>query len=225
MGALLSAGSKCYVSARNESKFEELKKSVPASLTPNLHMKKLDLSNENELKQAKDEIIKTEGKLNHVVVSVGGWRTDGKLSTVSVDSYERALRELTLPHFVCYKTFSQYLSQTPKSTYTMITGGSGEAKLFDPRASLLPVAASHVYGLYRSAFTELNNNKNLSLIELRLFMWIRRCMDAKFEPKKSQFEVGHDWAGRFVPKLIVKGKSDVYKVQTRSSGDQLFSSL
>jgi hypothetical protein len=58
-------------------------------------------------------------------------------------------------------------------------GGSGEAKFFDPRASILPVSASHVYGLYRSAFTEYKDNKNMSLIELRLFMWIRRQLDSK----------------------------------------------
>ena len=88
-----------------------------------------------------------------------------------------------------------------------------------------PISASHVYGLYRSAFSELRDNKNLSLIELRLFMWIRRCLDNKFDPKKSQFEVGNDWVGRLATKIISKGKSEVYKVPTRPVGDQLFNSL
>ncbi len=82
-----------------------------------------------------------------------------------------------------------------------------------------------MYGLYRAAFSELKDNKNLSLIELRLFMWIRRNLDSKFDPKKSQFEVGHDWVGKFMPKLILKNKSDTYKVTTRLAGDQLFSTL
>lgn len=90
---------------------------------------------------------------------------------------------------------------------------------------MLPVSASHVYGLYRSAFSEFNGNKNLTLMEFRLFMWIRRALDSKFEAKKSQLEVGHDWVGKFMPKLILKAKSEVYKVPTRNAGDQLFNSL
>ena len=93
-------------------------------------MRKLDLNSEQEVKHLRDDIINKEGKINHVIVSVGGWRTDGKLSTVSVDTYEKAVRDMTLPHFVCYKTFSGYLSQQPKSSYMMITSGSGKALLF-----------------------------------------------------------------------------------------------
>lgn len=62
-------------------------------------------------------------------------------------------------------------------------------------------------------------------MEFRLFMWIRRALDSKFEAKKSQLEVGHDWVGKFMPKLILKAKSEVYKVPTRNAGDQLFNSL
>jgi hypothetical protein len=50
-------------------------------------------------------------------------------------------------------------------------------------------------------------------------------LKGKFDQKKSQLEVGHDWVGKFVPKLITKGKSEVYKVTTRSVGDQLFNTL
>lgn len=225
VGALLGSGAKCWVSSRSDAKFQELQKSLPASLLSQLEMRKVNLCNESETQQLREEILRKEGKLNNVVVSVGGWRTDGKLSTVSVDNYETALRDMTLPHFVCYKTFTKLLSEQPKSSYVFITGGSGEAKFFDPRASMLPVAASTVYGLYRSAFTEYKDNKNMSLIELRLFMWIRKALDSKFDQKKSQLEVGHDWVGRLVPKLILKGKSDVYKVTTRSVGDQLFNTI
>lgn len=66
--------------------------------------------------------MQQDGQINHVVVSVGGWRTDGPLSTVSTETYQKVVSEFTLPHFNCYKTFVKILSQQPKSTYTMITG-------------------------------------------------------------------------------------------------------
>ena len=69
-----------------------------------------------------DQILQQEGHINHVVVSVGGWRTDGPLSTVPLDVYQKTVAEFTLPHFNCYKSFVKILSQQPKSTYTMITG-------------------------------------------------------------------------------------------------------
>lgn len=97
--------------------------------------------------------------------------------------------------------------------------------MFDPKASMLPISAGHVYGMYTSAVSEQRGNKNLSLIELRLFFWIRRQLDAKFDPKKSQMEVGHDYVGKFVPKIILRNKSELYKIQTRSVGDQLYEKL
>lgn len=98
-------------------------------------------------------------------------------------------------------------------------------KAFDPKASMLPIGAGHVYGMYTSAISEFRTNKNLSIIELRLFFWIRRQLDSKFNPKTSQSEVGHDYVGKFVPKLIARNKSEIYKIQSRSVGDQLFEKL
>lgn len=62
-------------------------------------------------------------------------------------------------------------------------------------------------------------------MELRLFFWIRKKLDSNFDPRKSQLEVGHDFVGRFVPKIILKHKSEVYKIQTRSVGEQLYKTL
>lgn len=109
--------------------------------------------------------------------------------------------------------------------YTKQTGGSGEARAFDPKASMLPVGSGHVYGMYTSGVSEFRSNKNLALIELRLFFWIRRQLDSKFDPKTSQMEVGHDYVGKFLPKIILKNKTELYKIQTRAIGDKLFEKL
>jgi hypothetical protein len=92
----------------------------------------------------------------------------------------------------------------------------------DPKASLLPPSAAAIYGLYISAMSEFKGNKNLSLMELRLFFWIRKALDSKFDAKKSQMEVGHDYVGKFLPRMILKNKSEIYKITNRAAGDQLF---
>lgn len=225
VGSLAQNGAKVWVAARNESRFEELKKSVPEQFHSNLAFQIADLANETDCLRLKDKILGTDGQLNHLVASMGGWRTDGPLSTLSVDNYLNGMKELTLPHIVVYKTFSKLLSETPNSSYIFITGGSGEAKFFDPKASLLPIKASAMYGMYVSACSEYKGNKNMALNELRLFFWIRRKSDSSFDPKKAQFEVGHDYVGKFIPKIILRHKSEVLKIQTRSVGDELYKKL
>ncbi len=119
---LINAGAKCWVTARNENRLDQLKRLVPEQLHSNLGFFKADLTKENECLQLKEEILNREGKLNHVVASIGGWRTDGLLGQLSVDNYQKAVQEMTLPHFVCYKTFAKLLSEKPNSTYTFIAG-------------------------------------------------------------------------------------------------------
>lgn len=223
--SLLSNGAKCWVAGRDVSKFDQLVDSIPNEHRDNLNLVKADLANEVECIRVRDKILRAEGKLNHVVASIGGWRTDGKLSTLTIDQYQKGLKEMTLPHMTCYRTFSKLLSETPNSTYTFVTGGSGDAKFFDPRASMLPPSAGLVYGMYTSACSEYKGNKNLKLIQYRVYFWIRPDLDSKFDPKKSQMEAGHDYVGKFIPKLILKNKTETYKLPTRSVADQLYESL
>lgn len=222
---LLSQGAKVWVAGRNEAKFEALEQSVPAEYKSNLELIKANLSNEVDCIKVKDRILRTDGQLNHVVASIGGWRTDGPLSSVTVADYKQALEDMTLPHFVCYRTFARLLAEKPNSTYTFVTGGSCDAKMFDPRASILPPSAGLDYGLYTSAVSEYARNKNLKLMQLRVYFWVRPEMDSKFDPKKSQMEAGTDYVAKFVPKIILKNKNEIYKLPTRSVADQLYSTL
>jgi hypothetical protein len=198
---------------------------VPSDVRPNLNLLKADLSNEIDCIRLKDAILKEHGQLDHVVTSIGGWRTDGPLSNLTVSEYQKALQEMTLPHFVVYRTFANLLNQRPNSTYTFVTGGSCDAARFDPKASMLPPSAGLGYGLYTAAISEHARSKNLKVIQLRPYFWVRRDHDSKFDPKKAQMEVGTDYVAKFVPKIILRNKSEVYKLTTRAVADQLFTTL
>lgn len=170
----------------------------------------------------KDEILKKEGKINHVISSIGGWVTLGKLSDISVESFQKELNDNAIAHFVVYKTFVKELAQTPNSTFIFISGGSAEAKYFEPTASTIPIGSSCVHGIYISASSEFKEHQNLALIEFRLFLWIRKQADINFDQSNSEYEVGHDYIGKFIPKLIIRHKSDLYRITCRSQGDQLY---
>jgi hypothetical protein len=60
-------------------------------------------------------------------------------------------------------------------------------------------------------------------MELRIFTWVRREPDSKFE--QNAIELGNDFVGKFVPKLILKNKSDIYKLPSRSIATQLLAKL
>lgn len=213
------------MAGRDISKFNQLRESVSPEVRSDLNLLKADLSNEIDCRRLKDTILKEHGQLNHVIASIGGWRTDGPLSTLTVSEYKKAMEDMTLPHFVVYRTFADVLTQTPNSTYIFVTGGSCDAPRFDPKASMLPPSAGLGYGLYTAAISEHARSKNLKVIQLRPYFWVRRENDAVFEQKKAQMEVGTDYVAKFVPKIILRNKSEIYKLTNRSQADALFTSI
>jgi len=105
-----------------------------------------------------------------------------------------------------------------------VTGGSCDAARFDPKASMLPSSAGLGYGLYVAAVSEHARIKNLKVIQLRPYFWVRRDHGSKFDPKKAQMEVGTDYVAK-LPMIIFRNKSEVYKLTTRAVADQLFTTL
>ena len=119
--SLVKNGAKCWVASRDVSRLDTLKQLIPADLHDNLSLVNADISKESECVRLRDEIIKKDGKLNHVVASIGGWRTIGNLSTLSPEVFQKEFSDLTLPHFICYRTFAKYLSENPLSSYTFVS--------------------------------------------------------------------------------------------------------
>lgn len=222
---LIENGARVWVTSRNEANLNQLKAVIPDSLKSNLNLHKANVSNPSECEQVKNEIIKKENKIDHVIASIGSFWNKGTLSTQNADELRKILDEHAVSHFTVYKTFSNYLSkQSNKTTYTFITGGLGEICAL-PQVSLLTVGQSTVYGLYQAAIAEHKANKNFSLNEIRYYMWIRNKLDKEFEAKKANMEVGNDWTAKFVSKIIVKNKTGQYKITNRKKGDELYETL
>ena len=223
--AFLKEGAKVWAPLRNEQRFEELKALIPKELHEGLRYTQTDLLQEADYQILKNEILQKDGKLNHVVVTIGAWREDAPLSELSVKDYKAILDYLTIPHLLVYKTFARLLSETPKSTFTFIEGGSGESDTFPAEAGMLPISNSLLYGMMIAAKSEFKENANVKFNQFRVFVWVRKEADAKFEATKEAFEVGHDYVGKFLPKMCLRHKNEIYRLKSREEGDALFKSL
>jgi hypothetical protein len=123
-----------------------------------------DMTVEKTFVNLRDEIMRKHGHVNHVVVCGGGWWEGGMLSSVSLETYQSVLRELTMSQFLVYKTFIGQLSQLEKSTFTFINGGSVESNRFLPTVSIIPISAGTVNGIYTAAASEFKDNQNVTIM-------------------------------------------------------------
>ena len=222
----LKQGAIVWAPLRNEQRFDELKSVTPKDLHGNLRFYKSDLGSEQDFDGLKAEILKKDGKLNHVVSCFGGWQEHGPLSTLSLKDYKAAVDYYTVPHFLMYKTFAKILSETPKSTFTSIQGGGADLDVFfSPTASILPIIGRTIVGQICSGRTEFQNNDNIHFIQYRIGVWVRREADEKFKAENKSMEVGNDYIAKFLPKMIQANKHETYRLNSREEGDKLFNSF
>ncbi len=103
------------------------------------------------------------------------------------------------------------------STYTFISGGSGEeceqGKPMEPKISLLNVAGICVYGLYNAAFAEFRENKNLSINQLRIFCMCEPKPDSSLDQSKDV--LGSDLPAKMVVDMAEKHLRGLFRVESR----------
>ena len=219
---LLSLGAIVWVSSRNQSRLDELNDSIPLNWRSNLRLHQASVSNENECLELKNAIFKKDSKINHVVASLGSWWNKGCLSEQSVDEFEKVFVENTKIHFLVYKTFAKCLNDQPNSTYTFISGALGEGCETMPETSLLSVSAAALFGLYLAAYSEYLHSPNLNVNEVRYATMIRDKLDKMIDQTENDYEVGKDWAAKFVTKVILEHKTGSHRIYGRKQGDQFF---
>ena len=188
-----------------------------------------EIANEADCAKVRDQILSVDKTVHHVVSSLGSWWQKGVLSEQSVEEFNALISNAVISHFVVYKTFAKILASNPGSTYTFITGGSGEScekgEIFFADASLIPVMSNAVYGLYDSAYSEFHNHPNLKVSQLRIFIWVRPKSDSNFDANTSQFEVGNDFIGRFIPKIIKKHRDGIFRAKSRQEANAEFENI
>ncbi len=69
VSALVQNGAKCWIPSRSEAKFDALKQTISAQFHSHLSLFKADLSSESDGVALREEILRQDGKLHHVVSS------------------------------------------------------------------------------------------------------------------------------------------------------------
>jgi NAD(P)-dependent dehydrogenase (short-subunit alcohol dehydrogenase family) len=69
--ALLKEEAKVWISSRDENRLNEIKNSLPVGLRSNLHTIKSEIDTEVDCARVRDEILRVDKQINHVVSSLG----------------------------------------------------------------------------------------------------------------------------------------------------------
>lgn len=140
----------------------------------------------------------------------------------------RVQKSMVVSHFLVYKTFASHLSNEEGSTYTFITGGSGESneagEPFEPKASLISASSPAVYGLVYAARNEFRAKKNLHICELRISIWVKKLDDETLD-QSNEHLVGNNYIGKFATKICQKHGNGTYKIKTRSEGNKVYEAM
>jgi short-subunit dehydrogenase len=69
--ALLNEGAKVWISSRDENRLNEIKNSLPEAIRTNLNTIKSEIDTEADCARVRDEILRVDKQINHVVSSLG----------------------------------------------------------------------------------------------------------------------------------------------------------
>jgi len=245
--SLLANGSKVWVSSSNEKNLADFEATVPKEHRENIRLVDTDNSNLSNSVTLRKTILKTDGRVDHVVSSPGSWVMKDVLreqisdivnnhrSDFNFSGYARKIFHVYLmvirsvwSHYFVYKTFSKHLStrNDAKTSYTFITGEQGDAFSWEiPELFTLGLAAATLNYCCRAAFAEHKKNPNFKLNEMRYSMYIKNRADKEYDPVKSDNEVGNDWTAKFVIKAIENHRGGQYKILNRKTGEDLYAKM
>lgn len=80
--ACLEEGAKVWIAGRSEERLQAVKSGLPEKFQGKFGFVKADFNKEEEAIKVRDEILRVDGKVNHVISSIGAWELHGKLSDV-----------------------------------------------------------------------------------------------------------------------------------------------
>lgn len=105
----------------------------------------------------RDEILAKFGRLDGVLVALGGWWTGNKpLVEVDMETWERYINSNLTSHFVCAKTFLPVLAKTEGSSYTLLGGSAAEIPI--PNVSPVGITAAGQLMMAKIAMEEMKGS-------------------------------------------------------------------
>jgi 3-oxoacyl-[acyl-carrier protein] reductase len=136
--ALLEAGYLVYVPVRKNDKIDRLIEYTGG--VPELRSVEADLCDEAAIAAMRDRILKEEGRIDAVVVSVGSGYFGHSLHRMPREDWDNSIRDNLATHFNTQRIFIEYFRQRNEGVYVTLVGPEAENIL--PDAGMVSVMAA-----------------------------------------------------------------------------------
>ncbi|MEI6381833.1 MAG: SDR family oxidoreductase [Cyanobacteriota bacterium ELA615] len=101
-----------------------------------------NISTAEGVNKVRDDVLKTCGRLDGVLASIGGWWTGNKpLTEVSMEVWQQYIDSNLTSHFLLAKTFLPVLAKEKTSSYILLGGTAAEVPLKNLSPVGIPAAA------------------------------------------------------------------------------------
>lgn len=148
--ALLEAGATVAVPSRQEERLRSLRERLAEP--DRLVTVEGDVGSADGAVRVRARVLADAGRLDAVVVSVGGWWQGSHLVDVEPDTWHRVLDANLTTHFSVARAFLPVLRDRPGASYLTIVGDAADHPV--KGASLVTVTSAGVLGLFRSLVHE-----------------------------------------------------------------------
>jgi NAD(P)-dependent dehydrogenase (short-subunit alcohol dehydrogenase family) len=145
--ALLAAGWHVHAMGRDAVKLQTLVSKAPDNLRLHLHTHAQDFEDEKAVDETCRDVLATEGQVDMVVASLGGWWQGPDLAQTALADWRKVMHNNLEAHFLCARQWWPVLRANPQSAYVMINGG----------AALSPVAQAGPVSVAAGAQLSLKN--------------------------------------------------------------------
>ncbi len=150
VNVFLREGAIVIVSSRYEEKLKKLEEKFN---NKNLHLIVGNIGNENDAIRIRDEIINKFNRIDVVVASIGSWWSGKRIIDLDLKTYESVMYERLTTHFICAKTFLNYMVNVNKGIYVLIGGFHAQIPL--KNAGIISIAGSGEIMLTKVLYEEL----------------------------------------------------------------------
>lgn len=167
----------------------------------------------NEGMEAVKKWISEQGQLKHVITTTGTrfWKA-GPILDQSIDELHHVLDDIAGSNFLAAKHFLPLLKDVDGSTYTIVTGISGEQPV-EPNTGLLTVAEAALYGLINTLKEEFKDAK-VRLNEYRVGVHVRQPEKVE-EGMVCNLDVGKD----LLKRVILDESVNRQRIELRTKDD------
>lgn len=118
----LHAGATVIVPSRGQDKLAALRSRLGATENEKLVTLTGSIGEEAGAAALRDEILARNGRLDHVVASLGGWWQGKPLTEIDLKTWRRLMDNSLTAHFITARTFMPLVREA-KGSYTLINGG------------------------------------------------------------------------------------------------------